>query len=301
MSTPFAAYDVFMTDRWASHTADWTLWLRAVGRASTTIKTRVEHIRWLARDTTIDDPWGLTTGDLVAWLGSHDWARETRRSVRASLRGFWRWGLMDGRAVDDPTAVLPAPRPAAPSPHPTPEYAYAAALMHAPPAARLMLQLAAECGLRRAEVAQVHARDIQETGAGWTLTVHGKGDKERPVPITATMAWDLRTKCQGGYAFPGAHDGHVSPRWVGTRISRLLPEGLTMHGLRHRFASLAYGLSHDMLGVQKLLGHASPTTTQVYVLVPDEQLRVIVDAVAGQRSAAAARPPDIARYRATSG
>lgn len=301
MTDTFASYDMFMGERWDSHTDDWTLWLRAVGRASTTIKTRVEHIRWLARDTTADDPWALTTSDLVAWLGSHDWARETRRGVRASLRGFWRWGILDGRTDVDPTAVLPAPRPGIPSPHPTPEHAYAAALTHAPPAARLMLRLAAEAGLRRAEVAQVHARDVHETATGWSLTVHGKGGRERPVPITRSLAWDLRTKCQGGYAFPGQDGGHVSPRWVGTRISRLLPPGLTMHGLRHRFASEAYRLSSDLLGVQKLLGHASPTTTQVYVLVPDERLRTIVDAVAGERRLAASRPPDTGRYRATHG
>lgn len=266
---------------------DWSLWLRALGRASTTIATRVEHIRWLARDTTAEDPWSLTTGDLVAWLGSHDWARETRRGVRASLRGFWRWGLVDGRAVVDPTLVLPAPRPSVPSPHPTPERVYEAALLHAPPAARLMLRLAAELGLRRAEVAQVHARDVHETSEGWSLTVHGKGEKEREVPIPPGLAWDVRTKCQGGFAFPGRLQGHVSPRWVGTRISRLLPEGMSIHGLRHRFGSVAYALSNDLLGVQQLLGHASPTTTQVYVLVPDERLRTIVDAVAGQRVAQA--------------
>jgi site-specific recombinase XerD len=141
----------------------------------------------------------------------------------------------------------------------------------------------AEGGLRRSEVAQVHARDVHETSGGWTLTVHGKGDKEREVPIPAGLAWDLRTKCMGGFAFPGQHQGHLSPLWVGKRISRLLPEGLSMHGLRHRFASVAYDRSRDLLGVQKLLGHASPTTTQVYVLIPDDQLRTIVDAVAGQR------------------
>jgi integrase len=284
MSTgTFATYDVFMTQRWEPHTTDWTLWLRALGRASTTIATRVEHIRWLARDTTAEDPWGLTTNELVAWLGSHDWARETRRSVRSSLRGFWRWGLLDGRAVDDPTTALPAPRPSVPSPHPTPERVYEAALLHAPPSARLMLRLAAEAGLRRAEVAQVHARDVHETSGGWSLTVHGKGGKEREVPVPAGLAWDVRTKCMGGFAFPGQHDGHVSPRWVGTRISRLLPDGMSIHGLRHRFGSVAYDLSRDLLGVQQLLGHASPTTTQVYVLIPDERLRTIVDAVAGQR------------------
>lgn len=301
MTTGFATYDVFMTERWETHTADWTLWLRALGRASSTITTRVEHIRWLARDTTVDDPWTLTTNDLVAWLGSHDWARETRRGVRASLRGFWRWGIVDGRAVDDPTAVLPAPRPAAPAPHPTPEAVYAAALQHAPPAARLMLILAAEGGLRRGEVAQIHARDIVETSTGWSLTVHGKGGRERPVPISASMAWDLRTKCQGGYAFPGRINGHVSAQWVGVRISRLLPPGFSMHGLRHRFASNAYRLSTDLLGLQKLLGHASPTTTQIYVLVPDERLRTIVDAVAGERGRAVSRPPDVSRYGASRG
>lgn len=275
-----------MSGRWEAHVTDWSTWMRAADRSPGTIRTRVEHVRWLERDTTAAAPWTLTTDDLVTWIGSHDWARETMRGVRNSLRGFWTWGISDGRTTTDPTADLPAPRASIPAPHPTPESAYATALHHATRRERAMLMLAAEVGLRRFEVAQVHARDVVEVpGGGWTLIVHGKGGRERRMPLPRALAWELRTLAQGGFAFPGKVDGHVSAWWVGKLVSRLLPDGYAMHSLRHRFGSMSYAKSHDMLAVQKLLGHASPTTTQVYVLVPDDDLRTIVDAVASSRGA----------------
>ena len=144
---------------------------------------------------------------------------------------------------------------------------------------RLMLRLAAECGLRRAEVAQVHSRDVVEDLGGWSLVVHGKGSRERVVPLPVSVGVELRALGRG-YAFPGDDHGHLSPRWVGTLISRLLPEGYTMHSLRHRFATRAYAVDRDVFTVQELLGHASPATTRVYVQLPNDSKRRLVDAIA---------------------
>jgi hypothetical protein len=48
-----------------------------------------------------------------------------------------------------------------------PDTAYAAALEHAPPRVVLMLRLAAEAGLRRAEIAAIHADDLTHDGDGY--------------------------------------------------------------------------------------------------------------------------------------
>src|SRR5699024_4559569 len=100
---------------------------------------------------------------------------------------------------------------------------------------RLILRLAAELGLRRTEIALVHQRDMTEDLDGWSLLVHGKGDKERLLPLINSLSIALRTAtlASGGWAFPGGDAGHLSPRYIGTLISRILPPGVTLHQLRH--------------------------------------------------------------------
>jgi len=47
---------------------------------------------------------------------------------------------------------------------------------------------------------------------------------------------------------------------------------ITVHGLRHTFATLLYGRTHNLLLVAKALGHARVTTTQVYAHIADDEL-----------------------------
>lgn len=267
---------------WQDEMNRWQDAQRAAGLLPTTLRTRREHLERLARWARDRPPYSLTVDDLIGWTGSHEWARETRRSVRASLRSFYGWAHLVGRTDENPAALLPRVKPAQPRPHPTPEREYRRAVMRADRRDRALLRLAAECGLRRAEVAQVHRRDIIEDLGGWTLVVHGKGARERMVPMPTSLAREVLALCLmgGGFAFPGDDGGHLSPRWVGTIVARLLPEGYTMHSLRHRFATRAYAVSHDMFATQELLGHASPATTRVYVQLERPTLRAIVDGIA---------------------
>lgn len=68
---------------------------------------------------------------------------------------------------------------------------------------------------------------------------------------------------------------------MGKVVSTLLPSGVTIRALRHRFATQAYSIDRDVFTVQQLLGHACPATTQRYVQVSDSSMRRLVDAVAG--------------------
>lgn len=265
-----------ISHEWADAIDSWATSLRAAGRAESSIRTRTDHLHWLASWASPRSPWALSLTDLNEWTGSKTWARETRRSVRASMRSFFAWAVQSGHLEASPAIDLASIKPGAPRPHPTPDAEYRAALERAPERERLMLRLAAEYGMRRAEVAQVHTDDVSFGSRGYTLLVHGKGDRERELPLRHDDAGKI-LDLGPGFIFPGEDAGHLSPRWVGTIIARRLPGQWTMHSLRHRFATRAYALNRDTFVVQELLGHASPATTRLYVLLPDDAKRDVIN------------------------
>lgn len=258
----------------------------ALGTAPSSLDLRSYQLGRLARMLDDVDPWAVTPAALVAWAASvGHWAANTRRSYRTTIRSFYGWGVDSGRVAVSPAVALPRVRPAPPNPRPAPDRIYLPALAAATPRERLMLRLAGDHGMRRGEIAVVHSRDLAEDLAGWSLLVHGKGGKERMVPLLDDVAVQLR-RLPEGYAFPGRDDGHLSPRWVGRLVSRLLEGDWTTHKLRHRAATAWWEESgHDVLTVGELLGHADPKTTRLYVKVRDARLRSVV--VNASRRAAA--------------
>ncbi|MDF2555233.1 MAG: tyrosine-type recombinase/integrase [Microbacterium sp.] len=261
---------------WARPLQDHIEWMRAAGRPESSIYQRGYHLRRFAEETGLD-PFAVTMDDLVHYLSGHDWGRSTRHSVRSALRTFYRWACDTGRMSSNPADRLPAVQPPAGRPRPAPETAVEAGLHAADERVRLMVMLAASAGLRCLEIARVHTDDLFEDLDGWSLRVLGKGSRRRVVPLTRRLALALRA-LPHGYAFPGQVDGHLSAAYVSKLMSRALPDGVTAHMLRHRFASRAYGAQRDIRAVQELLGHSSVATTQVYTKVPDGALRAAVNA-----------------------
>ncbi|WP_372593573.1 tyrosine-type recombinase/integrase [Actinotalea sp.] len=260
---------------WEKEISAWETALRAAGRSAQTVGLRTYHLRRLGSWAGCTGPWALTLDDLLTWTGLQDWRPETRRSVRASLRAFWRWGVATERTTVDVAAGLPAVPPAKPDPRPAPPEAVVTALSEADERVWLMIRLAVELGMRRGEVAQVHTRDLSRDLLGWTLHVHGKGSRNRDVPLPDSLARALR-RLPDGWAFPGADHGHLSARWVGRLVGRLLPVGVTMHQLRHLCATELHDATHDLRAIQELLGHASVATTQRYVAVRPDTVRAMV-------------------------
>lgn len=269
---------------WARAIEDYSTAQRIAGKARSTITLRREQLTQLARHTD-SDPWEVDLVDLVDWLGSKEWSQERRRSVRTTLRSFYGWAHRSDWLSQNPADGLPVVKATAPNPRPTPDLVYRRAKLAADARARLMIRLACECGLRRAEVAQVHSRDVERDLGGWSLVVHGKGNRARLIPLPLSVATDL-ARLGPGYAFPGNDGGHLSARWVGRIIRDLLGDGYTMHGLRHRFATLAYQTDRDVFTLQAMLGHASPETTRRYVQVPTDAMRRMVEQVSEANGAA---------------
>lgn len=261
---------------WERAAVDFAAYLSASGCSRATVATRVAHVRTAGRALG-PDPWRVTSDRLLAWAGACTWARDTRRGVYASLRRFYGWGVESGRCAHAPTDRLPRVGAAPAIARPAPEVAYREARAMATPRVQLILDFAARCGMRRAEIAQIHSRDLMEDLAGWSLIVHGKGGRRRIIPIPNDLARAVRQA--GGWLLPSERGGgHLTPEHVGKLAARALPGGWTLHTLRHRFATRAHGATRDLLAVQQLLGHASVATTQRYIATERDVLRITLEA-----------------------
>lgn len=253
---------------WGDAISGYRQWLMASGKPQSTVRLRVWQIRRFAADH--PTTYRVSTAELARWLGGHGWSAATIASNRAAFRSFYGWLHRSRRIQRNPAADLPAVRPSRREPRPAPEWVVAA--VRCDDRTRLMIDLAAKQGLRRAEVAAIHSRDLVADADGWALVVHGKGSKDRLVPLFADVA--DRIRCHGfGYLFPSPGGGHLTPNRVGVLVSDALPPGWTAHSLRRRFATKAYEGGHDLRSVQRLLGHASIETTQRYIAVGSADMR----------------------------
>ena len=262
---------------WTEPLDEYVRWLRAAGRPESTIYLRRYQLARFAVTTKLM-PFEASLDDIVSYLGMHGWSANTKRATRSGLRSFYRWAFATARMPANPAELLPVVRAPLGRPRPAPEAALTGALSAAPERLRLMVRLAATVGLRCCEIAVVASSDVRRDLVGYSLLVHGKGGKTRQVPIDDVLARLIEDA--GGWLFPGRIQGHLSAAYVSKLVSRVLPEGVTAHMLRHRFASRAYSADADLRAVQELLGHASVATTQIYTAVPDGHLRRAVLAAA---------------------
>lgn len=263
---------------WAVEIESWCAHQLASGLSENTVATRRDHLQRVSR-ALAGGPWETSTEDLIEWAADQKWAVETRRSMHNSLRSFFRWGVDAGRSDTDPTRKLPHPKAAHPHPRPAPQRVVDSAIDRSDPRTRLILRLAIELGLRRGEIAQIHADDIWNDLDGATLTVHGKGNKDRNLPLAHSLAFTLRSTCQGGWLFPSDRhpSGHLTPRYVGKLAARVLTHPWTLHTLRHACATEVYRATRDILLVMQILGHSSVATTQRYIKMLDDRLRGALD------------------------
>ena len=154
---------------------------------------------------------------------------------------------------------------------------------------RAILEFAYASGVRVSELTGLKVRDLDlEEGFA---TVHGKGSKERLVPVggaarraVGTYLRELRPRLErsggkgAGAVFLNARGGALTRMgvWkiVRKHVERAGIEGrVTPHTLRHTFATHLLEGGADLVAVQEMLGHADISTTQIYTHVDRDYLR----------------------------
>jgi len=236
----------------------------------------------------------LTAADFRSYLARRagdGLARGSAARAMSSLRSFFRFLERTGRARNAALAAVRAPRPKPPIPKPL---GADEALDVLGAAARTageqwvakrdaaLLTLLYGCGLR---IAEALALDVGDLPAGEAMTVTGKGNKQRLVPLLPAVTAAVRdylAACpfpatRDAPLFRGARGGRLAAGVVQRRMREIraalaLPETATPHALRHSFATHLLGAGGDLRTIQELLGHASLSTTQRYTSVDSARL-----------------------------
>ena len=154
---------------------------------------------------------------------------------------------------------------------------------------RAMLELLYSSGLRLSELTNLDLDSVDVADA--TVRVTGKGSKERILPVgrhalRALSAWRkeraLLADPQELALFVSKRGTRIAPRSVQARVDywakrQGIDSKVYPHLFRHSFATHLLESSHDLRGVQELLGHANIGTTQVYTHLDFQHLAQIYD------------------------
>ncbi len=152
------------------------------------------------------------------------------------------------------------------------------------PKHRALLMVAYSSGLRVSEVARLKVEDIDVERM--MIRVHrAKGRKDRYTPLSRVALETLEAYQKGCrpqlWLFPGAREGrHLTTRSVQKVLEKArkgakLQKRVTMHTLRHSYATHLLEDGTDLRYVQELLGHRRPETTMIYTHVTRKDLRRI--------------------------
>jgi len=154
---------------------------------------------------------------------------------------------------------------------------------------RAILELLYSSGLRLAELTDLDVGDVDISDA--MVRVTGKGNKDRIVPVGRCALDAIRRWLKSRGAWAGTDETAMFVSNRGTRLSRRSVQARVEHWarrqgidsrvyphlFRHSFATHLLESSHDLRGVQELLGHANISTTQVYTHLDFQHLAQIYD------------------------
>jgi integrase/recombinase XerD len=233
----------------------------------------------------------------------HDGLSASSSARRLSaIRQFHKFLCADGMRADDPTRIVASPKSRRALPKvlsiaevdrllSTAEAEANAAASPQKQAAALrlyvLLELLYATGLRVSELVSLRRSAVMRDAS--FLTVTGKGNKERVVPVNdrardAIKAYLATLEPGSPFLFPATGaEGYLSRQVFARDLKGLAARAgissarVAPHVLRHAFASHLLAGGADLRVVQMLLGHADISTTQIYTHVLDEKLRTLVE------------------------
>ena len=226
-------------------------------------------------------------------------ATSTLKRRLSAIRQYHRFLFLDKFRDDDPTIDIDPPKKQASLPRTLSEQEVLGLLEAAqghrgPQGLRLLalIELLYATGLRTSELVSLPVSALDRERQ--FLTVRGKGDKERVVPIggaarRALTAWLAARQDEDGghnaspFIFPSrGKGGHLTRQRLDQLLRKLAfqadiePGRVSAHVLRHAFATHLLAHGADLRAVQSMLGHADIATTQIYTHLQSGHLARVV-------------------------
>lgn len=220
----------------------------------------------------------------------------------SALRQFYQFLVSEGWTASNPTAIIDRPRHQRPLPKILSEEDIVHLLDVArdltdPEGVRLyaMLETLYASGLRVSELVMLPFTAFHPNKP--YLLIKGKGGKERIVPLGEPAISALKTYLairpsflqRAGslgekWLFPSSSkEGHLTRQRLGQLLKELAlranldADKISPHVIRHAFATHLLKHGADLLAIQKLLGHADLSTTQIYTHVVTDHLKDLVN------------------------
>lgn len=290
----------------ASAIEDWRRWLIHEKRASRhTVEAYSRDLGGflsflavhLGRTPTIASLERLAAADFRAWMAKRAGDGASRASIARAmsvLRGFFRWLERNGHGANHAIRAMRSPKIPQGIPKPL-TVADADLLLNSVDLLPgepwetqrdvALFTLLYGCGLRISEALDLNRA---EAPTGEALTVTGKGNKQRMLPVLPVVRDAMQAYLSlcpwqpgdDGPLFMGVRGKRLNPGVAQKRLRELrlllgLPDSVTPHALRHSFATHLLGGGADLRAIQELLGHASLSTTQRYTAVDSERLMAV--------------------------
>jgi integrase/recombinase XerD len=248
------------------------------------------------RSLTVPAATPVDIADFLSGLAGADGGSASPATVHrksACLRSFYRHLRREELVEGDPTANLRPPKRGQRLPQVLTR-AEVGRLLDQPKGTepidlrdRALLELMYACGLRASEAVGLEVTDLDLDEL--VLRAHGKGSKERLVPIGRTAAAAVRHYLERGRSqligtsieprlFVNFRGGPLTRQGLYKIVRRHarsagLADRMSPHTLRHSFATHLLAGGCDLRAVQEMLGHADVSTTQLYTHLSSERLK----------------------------
>jgi integrase/recombinase XerD len=233
--------------------------------------------------------------DYIERIKGGDYTSSTVARKVAAIKSFFHFLVAEGDLKEDPTLTLDSPKvkkrlPKAISLGEIDQLLQAPSGQNGPKAERdlALLEMLYASGMRVTELVSLNVPDIDVDGNTGKIRVKGKksNSKAREIPITGAALNVLKTYLKHGRE-QLVHDPNEMAVFLNNRGQRLTRQGLwliikhyvetvgisaevTPHTLRHSFAAHKLSQGRSLQDIQKLLGHANISTTQVYAHLTQE-------------------------------
>ncbi len=238
------------------------------------------------------DHWGALTGNhltsYLLYLRGRGYASSTVARKTAAIKSFCQFLVAEGDLANDPAAAMGSPKVDKSTPRAmTHEQVHRLLLQPGKPESgspsrpeavrdRAMLETLYETGMRVSELVALDCVDVDLEGC--CLRCASRTPRERSLPVGGTVVRSLRMYLNS--ARPGIPARDDVALFLNHRGNRLTRQGfwlilksyaaqagiadITPHTLRHTYAAHALDRGQELADVQRILGHVSISTTQVY-------------------------------------